>query len=123
MLWLISRESHNEIVGLLKAEIAELKAERRQTLDYILQQSAGRGLFTEVSRPVPIQELAPSGYFARPTNEGSPITEDVRSARHPRAALAKLQKDVNDQFDNNLSEAQKLIRETQEEGLAAANAE
>lgn len=115
MLWFISRNSHAEIVALLQAEIAELKAERKQTLDYILQQSAGRGLFTEVTRPVPLQEATPAGYFGRPTNEDT----GELTARHPRAVVRQLQERVNREADL-LTEAQRVILHTVREGQQAA---
>jgi len=108
----VSRSAHNELVNLLKEEISELKAERKETLNYILQQAVGRNLFGEVIKPVPIEEVGPGpGFFA------APINETVR--KNPRAALRKLQEEVNQEADE-LLKARQVVDRTIAEGQAAA---
>src|SRR6185312_12553352 len=108
----VSRSAHLELVNLLKEQIAELKAERKETLNYILQQAVGRNLFGEVIKPVPIEEVGPGpGYFS------APINETVR--KNPRAALRKLQEEVNQEADE-LLKARQVVDRTIAEGQAAA---
>lgn len=113
MLSFISRASHDEVVNMLRSEIADLKAERKMTLDYILRNAVGNGLFEDATRPVPVATVIGGGYFAKPTNEPTAEELDAQQPSHPRQFLRNLQRDVNE-------EAAALIRDTVAEGQAAA---
>lgn len=117
----ISTRLHDEMVALLRAQIEELRDEKRRLTDVIFEQVNGKPLYALPLTPT----VEPEPRQAQDEDINEQVKRELGPGAKARAFTSMLQKKVDSQYTSEMQRssetARAVLKAAEERGRAAAN--